>query len=338
VPPSPRHTLPSLAPPLIALALLTACSGSGSPPASSSETGLHFLIASEQGLVEVTDGEERVIVRPTEGSYFLDPAVSSDGEQIAYVVQPPATTLPGGGVDFGSDLYIVPRRGGDPRLVLKHAAVAEFIRAPSWLPDGNLLVAIRGRDPTSGAFDLHVVSVDPRSGQKRRFIDNAVDPVVSPDGRSLLYVSIAPDTQEEQLVLNDMGLSQRRPLAGTAQNLALIASAVWSPDGSQIAFTAVDITEPPTPLPGATQQPGIAPGGLRFHPFASDIWLVNRDGTNLRRLAELTDNQPSLDWSADGSTLYALGVTGFWQIDVATGDRQPLPYDAPLGQIRWLAR
>jgi Tol biopolymer transport system component len=85
-----------------------------------------------------------------------------------------------------------------------------------------------------------------------------------------------------------------------------------------------------------TQEP--PPPGVQPHPFAQDVWLVNPDGSNLRRLTELADNQPSIDWSADGATIYALGATGFWRIDAATGAREPVGFAAALGQIRWLDR
>jgi hypothetical protein len=43
------------------------------------------------------------------------------------------------------------------------------------------------------------------------------------------------------------------------------------------------------------------------------------------------DNQPSIDWSAAGATIYALGATGFWRIDAATGAREQVGY----GWRRW---
>jgi Tol biopolymer transport system component len=292
---------------------------------------MHFILAGSDGVSEVTDERERSIVAADSGDYALDPALSPDGKQVAYVLQPSVTVSPGGSIDFGSDLYLVDRSGGTPRLLLKHSELGEFIRTPSWLHDGRLLVTVRGRTP-DGGFDLHIVEVDARSGAQKRVASSTVDPVVSPDGRSAAYIALDDAAGTQTLAVADaLSLTPHKPIAGAEQNLALISAVVWSPDGRQMAFAAVDTTQPlATPV-----VPGGTPGSTQ-HPFAQDVWLVNRDGSGLRRVTELADNMPSLGWSKDGTRIYSLGVTGFWRIEVATGDRVQLPYDGPIGQIVWL--
>jgi Tol biopolymer transport system component len=105
---------------------------------------------------------------------------------------------------------------------------------------------------------------------------------------------------------------------------------VWSPDGKRIAFAAAD--------PSVTQRPAPA-NGIVFasfsltHPFLQDVWLIDRDGANLHRLSELAESQPSLSWSPDGSTVYVMGGSGLWKIDVATGDRQQIGVGVQQGSI-----
>jgi Tol biopolymer transport system component len=315
----------------VLFALALACGATDAEDGSG--TGFRFLVASEQGLVEVDGSKQRTLIDFKDGSYLLDPAISRDGGQLAFIRQPAALVKPDGGIDFGSDLYISRRDGKDEREVLRHAIVAEFLRTPAWLPDGRLLVTVRSRD-ASGRADYWTDVFDPRTDGRRRFIDDAIDPAVSPDGASVLFVAIEPQSQYEELVvagLNDV--TRRRVLSGTGHGHALITSAAWSPDGSQVAFAAVDLNAPvivetPSPLPTTTAR--------LAHPFAQDIWVVNSDGSGLRRLAELTDNQPSIDWSADGRSIYALGITGFWRIDASTGEREAVAIDLPLGHIRWV--
>lgn len=310
--------------------LLAACTSDAGP--SDDRTGLRLLVAGDQGLSEVSEHDgSRLLVKIDEGAYVLDPAVSRDGKQLAFAIQQPAKISPTGAVDFGSDLYMSKRNGSDVNAVLKHQLVAEFIRTPVWLPDGTLLIAVRSRDATTGAPDVRIESFDPRTLLRARLVQDAVDPALSPDGKSLLFVTLDPETQAEALTIAPLDdLSKRRALAGTTNQLALISSAVWSPDGQRIAFAAVDISQPAVEVTPAPNQ-------LRYaHPFAQDVWLVNLDGTNLHRLTDLADNQPSLDWSADGSTVYALGITGFWRIDARTGAHEPVDLDVPLGQMRLL--
>jgi Tol biopolymer transport system component len=312
--------------------LLAACSGitaCASAAPGSSEGGPRFLIAGEHGLAEYSAGGRKTLIDIEKGAYALDPALSRDGRQIAFALQSPAKVQPNGDVDFGSDLYLTSREGKDVKLLLRHQAVAEFLRTPDWLPDGRLLLAVRGRS-AAGEQDLRIESLDPASGQGRRLIDDAIDPVVSPDGRSLLYVKIDPVTQAEALTIASLDdPNNGRPLAGTANNLALITSATWSPDGRRIVFAAVDVNLPLIEVTPSTNT-------QRYHPFAQDVWLVERDGTGLRRFLELSDNQPSLDWSADGAIIYSLGITGFWRIDAVTAQREQVGIAVPLGQVRVL--
>jgi Tol biopolymer transport system component len=293
---------------------------------------MHFVLASDRGITEVTDGVERVITAIEPGGFALDPALSPDGKQVAFVLQPPVAASPGGSIDFGSDLYVVDRAGGKPRLLLKHGAVGEFIRTPAWLTGGKLLVTVRGRSDIGG-FDLHILHLDPGTGAKQRLASNAIDAVVSPDGAAAAFISIDDDAGSEALVLADTSLAGPKSIAGTDQHLALISAVAWSPDGTKLVFAAIDTNQPlATPI-----LPGGAGPGTTQHPFAQDVWLINRDGTGLHRLVELADNMPSLGWSRDGAYVYSLGVTGFWRIDVATGERAQLDYAGAIGQIVWLA-
>src|SRR5213076_356137 len=105
-----------------------------------------------------------------------------------------------------------------------------------------------------------------------RFINSAGS--FSPDGR---YFAIAAKRKDrDDLVILDVKKDEevrriRVPLNG-------LTTPAWSPDGKQLVFTGYD-------------------GGL------SDLFVVNADGSNLRRLTndKYADLEPS--WSADGKTI-----------------------------------
>ena len=322
-----------------AFTIFAAC-GSGSTSIRPTGGGDRFLLANQAGLNEATaNGTIRNLVKFDDASYVLDPAISPDGHKIAFARQTPARNLPNGSVDFGSDLYVTDRDGQNVKEVLHHSAIAEFIRSPAWLSATELLITVQGQAADRSA-DFRTERLDVTTGTRKRLINGAINAGLSRDQKQLVYVAVDPVTQEETLIETDLALTFRRTLADGTSGLGLFSSAVFSPDGKSVTFAAVDLNAPalsPTPTPGAggALKSGYAAAAL--HPFAQDVWSVNGDGSGLRRLSEIAENNPSLTWSGDGLRLFALGPTAFWRIDAATGKADHVGSGIPLGQILWLA-
>jgi dipeptidyl aminopeptidase/acylaminoacyl peptidase len=104
--------------------------------------------------------------------------------------------------------------------------------------------------------------------------------------------------------------------------LVLIQSLAWSPDGNTLAFMSSDITSGLAAPSGQTRF--AAPLPATTHPSLQDLWLIDADGKNLRRLVELVEQSPSVAWSEDGSKLYVMAGGGFWRIDPKTSERETL--------------
>lgn len=304
---------------LLVLSLVCACGGGAR--GSEDTTAPNLLLANSHGLTQSQAGKQKSLIQVEPGATVLTPAISRDGKQLAYILQSPLRS----NGDYGSDLYISKRDGSGPRLVVQHAAISEFIRSPAWKPDGTLLITVLGHK-AGGAPDWRIESLDPVTGRRERLINDAVGAAVSPDGKLATYLAVAYDGQTRDLKIVDLSnIGLPKDLAG-GQNHLSVESATWSPDGKRIAFGAVDLNAPAETTPAPNQQ--------RFaHPGAQDVWLVNPDGTDLHRLAELADKLVSLAWSPDGSAIYAFGLTGFWRIDAATGSKEPVPFSSPLGDI-----
>jgi hypothetical protein len=319
----------------LAAALIFAAACSGDDDAASlclTEGEARFILTSQDGISELRlDGSRRTLLDFPDETYPLDPAVSPDCKSVAFSLQPPARPLPDGNLDFGSDLVVAGLNGKGQRTLAKHQRIAEFLRTPAWLSSKELLYTYRGRD-SAGLPDFRIERLDLESGESRRYIEDAIDPAVSKDGSSIVYVFVDPVTQAETLTLATADLARTTSLVGNDSNLALFSAQVFSPDGSRIAFAAVDLTQP---LEGGSL-PARVGGLFAAHPFAQDVWMVNSDGSGLRRVAEVAENMPSIAWSADGAFLYVLGPGAFWRLDAATGEAVKVAAGVPLGQIATL--
>ena len=291
---------------LLALAAFSAAGcGGGNAGRPSGDADL-FLLATQAGLSEATaNGPVKNLVRFDDASYVLDPAISPDGKKIAFARQTPAKNLPNGSVDFGSDLYVADRDGKNLKEVLHHAAIAEFIRSPAWLSATELLITVQGQAADRSA-DFRTERLDFTTGKRERLIEGAINASLSRDQKKIVYVAVDPATQEETLVSTDLALSGRRLLADGSSGLGLSSSAIFSPDGTSVTFAAVDLNAPvlsPTPTPGTGGTLKRTFASPALHPFAQDVWTVGNDGTGLKRLSEIAENNPSLTWSGDGSTI-----------------------------------
>ena len=291
-------------------------------------------MAGEDGLTEVVIGAgSRPIIRRDDQSFVLDPAISPDGKRIAFALQVPAKQTREGGLDFGSDIYVASASGKDQRRLAAHRLTAEFLRTPAWLSDTELLYTYRGRDAT-GAADFHVDRFDLRTGVASRFLDWGVDAVASRDGRHIAYVAVDPRTQEETLTLSTADLKASRELVTSASNLGLFSALAFSPDGTRVAFAAVDLA---APIRGGASLLPAASRVFAAHPYAQDVWIVNADGSGLRRLADIAENMPSLTWSGDGTIVYAQGPGALWKLDAAGSRAEQIGPGVALGQIVWLS-
>jgi Tol biopolymer transport system component len=81
---------------------------------------------------------------------------------------------------------------------------------------------------------------------------------------------------------------------------------------------------------------GFLSGEAMAHGFPWEVWLVQADGTGLRQISDILDDDPSVAWSPDGARLLVYGGWGSYLVDVASGDTSSLPYLVGYGSIAWL--
>jgi len=174
------------------------------------------------------------------------------------------------------------RRVAQATLTRKRSRGRIFL-APALTPDGREMAFFGDQ----GGFFIDLFLADAETGRVKkrlvkstlnrnyeslRFINSAG--TFSPDGR---YFALAAKRRDrDDLVILDV--KRNREDRRIKVDLNGLQTPSWSPDGKQLVFTGFD-------------------GGL------SDLYVVNRDGTGLRRLT--TDKYADLHpaWSPDGKTI-----------------------------------
>jgi len=201
---------------------------------------------------------------------------------------------------------------------------------PFWSPDGKMIVFQSDRNSQmEGQDQIYLMMAD---GSSIRRLTNSgfsdEGPVWSPDGSSVLFSSYITDENSELYLIDVSGSNLRR----ITRNPGWDGHPKFSPDGNRIIFNSVrndseyyDIYEMNldgseisalTDFDGWDTYPSISPDGTKIlwrrvlsedvggeTKYNSEIFLMNRDGSDPINLS----NHPSFDgypsWSPDGSKI-----------------------------------
>jgi dipeptidyl aminopeptidase/acylaminoacyl peptidase len=231
--------------------------------------------------------------------YFLviaAPALSQSkaSEKIVFVRPDPVITVHSSGMRLSAD----PVRGTinaveDPSMGFRAAADAKMNLLAAMNPDGSAIT------------DLHL---------------NGYDPSVSPDGSKIAFCSLRDDQYSQIYVANSDGTGEKRI---TEIKTGDSCGPVWSHDGKKIAFYSFAMPHPSrNPAvwvmdPDGSNMKRIIEHGLSpsWSPddkqiaFASNrdgkfqIYAMNSDGSNTRRLTNNKAEESSPAWAPDGAAI-----------------------------------
>ena len=178
------------------------------------------------------------------------------------------------------------------RLTNNHAMDCE----PVWSSDGSKIAFWSNRD---GGKEIYVM--DAGGSNVRRLTNNLTDdvnPTWSPDGSKLLFES-ERDGNREIYVMDADGGNQIR----LTRDNAVDSTASWSPDGRLIAFASNRDT------------------GVPYNPYNMDIYLMNADGSNVKRIVDDPEYDVGPQWSPDGRRiLFMTGRNGNFDVYVMNAD------------------
>jgi Tol biopolymer transport system component len=226
---------------------------------------------------------------------------SPDGQRIVYVSN-----------QLGpSDLWVADANGqNEARLTSDD----RWYDHPDWSPDGTRIVCCSNRD---GAADNEIWIYTLQGGSWERLTECAASdsyPAWSPDGQRIAFTS-SRSGSDDVWVLELAGRRVTQLTTAPGRDFA----PAWSPDGTRIAFVADRAVSWRDRLQG---EPDL------------DVWLMNADGTEQRRLTTNQGTDRCVSWSPDGTHLvYSASKVGdagerLWVLPV--GETVP----APVGMDR----
>lgn len=203
------------------------------------------------------------------------------------------------------DIWVANADGSGTPLNL--TADTAFDAEPAWSADGQM-IAYRSR--ITGDDDVWIRNAD-GSGTPVNITDDAFPaghPAWSPDGLSLAFAQSIPDTAKLTIYVTypfDTAILQQRITDSDSPYSHRYPA--WSPDGEAIAFVS-------------------GPLG------SEDIYVMNIDGTDRRRLTHTAATETTPAWSPDGRRIVYVsarhGNAELYMVDVETGEETRLTHSA----------
>jgi Tol biopolymer transport system component len=166
----------------------------------------------------------------------------------------------------------------------KRSAQPGDVQAPAWSRDGRTIVFVSWRDGNREVYAMDADGSGPRNLTQHPARD--VRPAWSPNGRRIAFVSLR-DGNAEVYVMNADGSGKRNLTRDRASDDDY---PTWSRDGRKIAFLRGRFHS-------SEHEPRVA--GLVYQ-----LYVMNADGSGLRRLTRNQTGTHRPVWSPDGRTIY----------------------------------
>jgi Tol biopolymer transport system component len=211
-----------------------------------------------------------------------------------------------------------------------------------YLLANGTVVASAGGDSTSR---LQIVRIGLEQGDRTVILSSALDPTIARDGKRMAYLKFDPDGVTMHVETADLdGQNSQRIISGK-EFLGFYAPR-FTPDGKQIIVAAIE--GPPTDKNGFpladSPRPNLAEWmlGLFAPPIAEahgapwDLWIVNTDGSGLRRLTKLNEDLPMAAFSPDGSIVAVLAYNGMYLMNPDGSNLRRIDPHGDHGGLDWV--
>jgi len=192
--------------------------------------------------------------------------------------------LESGGLDYPTDIYVVDVVRRRVRNLTRDER-SEFCW--SWVRRGRGIVfaSVPNDRMKPGPATIDVVTANGRRRRRLVSSEGVLCPTLSPDGRRISFV--VERGRQRGLYVTRIDGTHKKRLTRSLES----PRATWSPDGKQILFLR------------------------EFRRVrGSDIYVINADGTGLRRLTRTKRDREQPAWSPDGQNIAFIRSVGLWSL------------------------
>ena len=244
-----------------------------------------------------TGATERIVPITTFPGMEVQPALSPDGKQIAF--------LWNGEKQDHYDIYVKLIDAGSP---LRLTSEPGDYGSPSWSPDGRYITFMRRSDAQQRGSD--VLSVPALGGPERKLAQTTVGSLFasklawSPDGKWIALPDTASAQEGPTLFMLSIETGQKKRLTLPVSDVWADGQPAFSPDGRTLVFRRV------------------------VGPWTSDLYLLRLapDGSPAGEPKRLTSDHRDItgfDWTPDGREIVfasnRAGPPSLWRVSAAGG-------------------
>jgi TolB protein len=261
---------------------------------------ISFLVLTVVSLVHPAYGAGDIIVdeelQLTTGSNCNHPSWSPDGRKLVYA--------------YDHGIWVM---NSDGSAATKLHSTLSWVGEPVFDPSGTkIYYATESKTAYSARYiSLHVMNEDGSNNLKLTGTSDCREPSVSPDGRSIAYLSKLAGNYD--IWVMDVNSRQSMQITDTKGDES---SPSWSPDGTRLIYSFEgDIYTQETDAARGVRltedefnniEPSYSPDGEMIV-FSSDrdgsydLWVMDADGTHMKKLTIDRSSERAPAWSPDGN-------------------------------------
>ncbi len=253
-------------------------------------------------------------------AFDMQPRFAPDGRRIAIISDR----------DGGFNIWTIKPDGSDAKQVSREQQ--RLVNSPTWSPDGQYIYARKHfvKERSLGAGEVWMYHVSGTEGlqvtERNGWQKDAGEPVISPDGKFLLYSKDLTPGQNFEYDKDPYGAIYgilRRDLTTGRERVisrrpgGSITPRV-SPDGKTMAFV---------------RRVGLK-SVLHLHEFATGReWpIFDRLDRDMQEAWSIHGVYPQYAWTPDGRSIVIWGEGKFWRVDTTTKQGLDIPFTAQIDQ------